>query len=327
MSTSRTAPDATADRPGPSPETVLAGGEVHRPGGATRGRAATPWLFLAPYLVLFVVFVLAPIGYGFWISLHDYDYTLPGKPFVGLENYTELFSSDSVTAGPFWQSMKATAIFTVFSVPLLLAVPLAVALVMNAKFAGRNLFRALYFAPYVLGVAVVASLWRFLLDANIGLVNQYAGALGLPDQTAWLTTTPAAWVALVGVTVWWTLGFNAVIYLAGLQDIPAELYEAAKVDGAGAWQRFRNVTLPGLRPVLFFVTMVTIIASANMFGQSYLMTEGAPGTETRTAIYSITQIGLRGFQMGDAAAMSYILTMVLIMLSLGVFWLFRERRA
>jgi len=223
--------------------------------------------------------------------------------------------------------MRATAIFTVFSVPLLLAVPLAVALLMNSKFKGRNLFRALYFAPYVLGVAVVASLWRFLLDTNIGLVNQYLGAIGLPDGIAWLTSTPEAWVALIGVTVWWTLGFNAVIYLAGLQDIPAELYEAAKVDGANAWQRFLNVTLPGMRPVLSFVTMVTIIASANMFGQSYLMTRGAPGTETRTAIYTITETGLRNFQMGDAAAMSYVLTLFLMLLSVVVFWLFRERKA
>jgi multiple sugar transport system permease protein len=291
-----------------------------------RDSGVAPWIFLAPYLVLFVGFVLAPAVYGFWISLHDYDYTLPGKPFVGLDNYGKLFSPDSVLFSDFWNSMKATGIFTVLSVPLLLVLPLGVALLMNSRFRGRNLFRALYFAPYVLGVAVVAVLWRFLLDTNIGLVNQYLGAIGLPDSIGWLTSTPAAWIALVGVTVWWTLGFNAVIYLAGLQDIPAELYEAARVDGANAWQSFRHVTLPGLRPVLSFVTMVTIIASANMFGQSYLMTRGAPGVETRTAIYFIADTGLRNFQMGDAAAMSYILTIFLMVLSVAVFWLFRERK-
>ena len=290
-----------------------------------RGAGAAPWLFLSPYLVLFVGFVIAPAIYGFWISLHDYDYTLPGKPFVGAENYQKLLSPDSVTFAPFWQSMKATGIFTLSSVPLLLVLPLAVALLMNSRFRGRNLFRSLYFAPYVLGVAVVAVLWRFLLDANIGLVNQVLGSVGLPDDIAWLTSTPAAWVALVSVTVWWTLGFNSVIYLAGLQDIPAELYEAAKVDGANAWQRFWAVTIPGMRPVLSFVTMVTIIASANMFGQSYLMTRGGPGTETRTAIYFIADTGLRSFQMGDAAAMSYVLTLVLMLLSVGVFMLFREK--
>lgn len=297
---------------------------AHRTPGAPA--AGVPWLFLAPYLVLFGTFVVAPIIYGLWISLHDYDYTLPGHPFVGLDNYKALFSSDSVVFSDFWNSMKATGIFTLGSVPLLLIVPLAVALVMNQRFRGRNLFRAVFFAPYVLGVAVVAVLWRFLLDANIGLVNQVAGALGLPDKTAWLTSTPAAWVALVGVTVWWTLGFNAVIYLAGLQDIPEELYEAARVDGASAWQRFRHVTLPGLKPVLSFVTMITIIASANVFGQPYLMTRGAPGTETRTAIYYFTDQGLRNYQMGNAAAMSYVLTVILILASLLVTWAFRERR-
>jgi multiple sugar transport system permease protein len=243
-----------------------------------------------------------------------------------VDNYADLFDPGSLVFDRFWNAMQATGIFTVLSVPLLIVVPLGVALAMNQRFVGRNLFRAVYFAPYVLGVAVVAVMWRFLLDNNIGLVNYYLGRLGLPDDIAWTTSVPAAWVALVGVTVWWTLGFNAVIYLAGLQDIPRELYEAAEVDGANAWQKFRNVTLPGLRPVLSFVTMITIIASANMFGQSYLMTEGAPGTETRTAIYQIAETGLRNYQMGSAAAMSYVLTLVLMLTSLGVFWLFRERR-
>lgn len=292
-----------------------------------KGPGVTPWLFLAPYLALFGTFVIAPIVYGFWISLHDYDYTLPGKPWVGLGNYTKLFSSDSVTSEPFWSAMKATGIFMVMSVPLLLILPLAVALMMNQKFRGRNLFRAIYFAPYVLGVAVVAVLWRYLLDRNIGALNYYLGKIGLPHEVPWLTSTPAAWFALVGVTVWWTLGLNAVIYLAGLQDVPAELYEAAKVDGANAWQRFRNVTLPALKPVTSFVTMITIIASANMFGQSYLMTQGQPGTETRTAIYPISETGLRNFRMGDAAAMSYVLTVALMILSVIVFAIFRERKA
>lgn len=297
-----------------------------RRGVASHGKA-TPWLFLAPYLVLFGLFVIAPVVFGAWISLHRWDYTLPGKPFVGLENYQALFDPSSLTFETFWNSMKATGIFTLFSVPLLLVIPLGVALVMNKKFPGRNLFRAVYFAPYVLGVAVVAVLWRYLLDNNIGLVNYYLGKLGLPDDVAWTTSTPAAWVALVGVTVWWTLGYNSVIYLAGLQDIPRELYEAARVDGASRWQQFVNVTLPGLRPVLMFVTMITIIASANMFGQSYLITKGGPGRETRTAIYQIAETGLRNFEMGSAAAMSYVLTFALMLLSVAVFWLFRERKA
>ncbi|GEA89601.1 carbohydrate ABC transporter permease [Cellulomonas cellasea] len=285
------------------------------------------WLFLAPYLVLFTVFVLLPLGWGIWISLHDYDYTLPDKPFVGFDNYAGLLTGDSAFAATFWQAMRGTGIFTLASVPLLLVLPLLVALMMNLKFKGRNFFRAIYFAPYVLGVAVVAVLWRYLLDTNIGLVNQYLGAVGLDSTIPWLTQLPWGWISLVGVTVWWTIGFNAVIYLAALQDISPELYEAAKMDGASALQRFRNVTLPGLRPVLLFVTSVTIIASVNMFGQSFLMTQGGPGTETRTAIYQIADTGLTNFNSGMASAMSMIFTVFLAIVSILVFVLFREREA
>ncbi|CAA9351469.1 MAG: ABC transporter, permease protein 1 (cluster 1, maltose/g3p/polyamine/iron) [uncultured Nocardioidaceae bacterium] len=290
-----------------------------------QGGQKTAWLFLAPYLALFVAFVLAPIVMGLWISLHDWDPNLPGKPFVGLENYADLVNPDSLAFTPFWDSMQATGIFTLFSVPLLIVVPLAVALVMNQRFRGRNVFRSIYFAPYVLGVAVVGVLWRFLLDANIGLVNYLLGLVGLPETTPWLSSVPEAWVALIGVTIWWTLGFNAVIFLAGLQDVPPELYEAAEVDGAGAWAKFRNVTLPSLRPVTVFVLMITIIASANMFGQSFIMTGGQPGQETRTAIFYIAETGLQNFQMGSAAAGSWVLTLILMLSSVLIFGLLRER--
>jgi multiple sugar transport system permease protein len=289
--------------------------------------ALTPYLFLAPYLLLFTTFVLIPAVYGFYISLHAWDFLLPNKPWVGLDNYKDLFTSGSLTARPFWNSMKATAIFTVLSVPLLLVLPLLVALLLNQSFRGRNFFRAVYFAPYVLGVAVIGVLWTFLLDANIGFVNYYLEKIpGVKENIAWTTSLPWGWIALVGVTVWWTLGYNAVIYLAGLQDIPRELYEAAKVDNAGRWSRFRHVTLPGLRPVLVFVVTVTILASANMFGQALLITQGAPGNETRTAIMFIFQEGLRDFRMGSAAAMSYVLALFLLAISLITFAVFRERK-
>ena len=324
---------------GLSPTTAAADvGSTTRAGGSPRVHPAErdaarreetrdAYLFLAPYLLLFVIFVIIPIGFGIWISLHDYDYSLPDKPFIGLANYIGLIGGSSPFAAAFWQSMRATWLFTVLSVPLLLVVPLAVALVMNQRFRGRNMFRALYFAPYVLGVAVVAVLWRYLLDTNIGLLNHYLGLLGLPDDIPWLTQLPWGWASLVGVTVWWTLGFNAVIYLAALQEISPELYEAARVDGATAWQRFRSVTLPGLRPVLLFVTSVTIIASVNMFGQSYLMTRGGPGTATRTAIYQIADTGLTNFNSGAASAMSMIFSFFLMLVSVLVFFLFRDRDA
>ncbi|MEU4560471.1 sugar ABC transporter permease [Actinoplanes sp. NPDC023936] len=285
-----------------------------------RNASVTPYLFLLPYFVLFAGFMLLPAIYGLWISLHDWDYLLPGKPFVGLDNYQALFDPASAVFDFFWQSMQATGIFTVASVPLLLAAPLAVALLINRKFPGRTFFRAVYFAPYVLGVAVIGVLWRFLLDPNLGAVNALLGT-----TTPWTTDLPWAWISLVGVTVWWTLGFNAVIYLAGLQDIPRELYEAARIDGGGKWAEFRHVTLPGLRPVLLFVVINTVLNSANMFGQAYLITQGAPGVETRTAIMYIAQTGLRDFKMGSAAAMSYLLTLALLLISMIIFRLFRTK--
>lgn len=286
-----------------------------------------PYLFLAPYLSVFFLFVLFPSGLGLWISLHDWDYLLPEKPWVGLENYHDLFTAGSVDGSRFWQSMQATGEFTLYSVPFLVVVPLFVALLLNQRFAGRNFFRALYFAPHVLGIAVVGVLWRFLLDPNVGMINYYLGRLGLPDDTPWITTLPWAWVSLVGMTIWWTLGFNAVIYLAALQGIPGDLYDAAKVDGAGRWDRFRDVTLPQLRPVTMFVITITILASANMFGQSYLVTQGAPGNETRTAVMFIAAEGLQNFQMGSAAAMSYVLAAALMLISIVNFTVFRQKDA
>ena len=285
----------------------------------------TPYVFMAPYLVLFFIFVLAPVIYGFWVSLHNYDYLLPGKPWVGLQNYADLFTPNSTTSGPFWNSMEATGIFTLLSVPLLVVIPLLLALLLNQEFRGRTFFRAAYFAPYVLGVAVVGVLWRFLLDPNVGLVNFYLGQLGLPGDIPWTTALPWGWIALVGPTVWWTLGFNTVIYLAGLQDINRELYAAAAVDGANRWQRFLNVTLPGLRPVLLFIVVVTVLASANVFGQAYLITQGAPGEETTVAIMYIAETGLRQFTMGSAAAMSYVLAFFLMLISVANFAFFRQR--
>lgn len=288
----------------------------------TSGRA-TPYLFLLPYAVLFLGFVGIPAVYGFWISLHDYDYLLPHQPWVGFKNYTTLFQSGSRDGADFWQSMRATLIFTVTSVPLLVVLPLGVAVLLNRKFPGRTFFRAVFFTPFVLGVAVVGVLFRYLLDPNIGVINHYLHDFGIDHNIPWTTQLPWAWISLVGMTVWWTLGFNSIIYLAGLQDISPDLYDAAAIDGAGPWQRFRSVTLPGLRPVMLFVTTVTILASANMFGQSLLMTNGAPANETRTAVFYISQVGLRQYRQGAAAAMSYIFAIVLVIVSLINFRLFR----
>lgn len=311
------------------PVSAVAAGTTAPAGRASgvHGSRLTPWLFLAPFLLLFTVFVAVPGVLGIWISLHDWDFLLPSKPFVGGQNYADLFDSSSPQFEPFWHGMRATAIFVVISVPFLVVLPLLLALLLHRSFPGRTFFRAVFFAPFVLGVAVVGLMWRYLLDPSFGMVNGILGALGLPDDTAWTTEQPWAWISLAAVTIWWTIGFNAVIYLAGLADIPAEHYEAAEIDGANAWQRLRYITIPGLRPVLIFIVVTTVLASANMFGQSYLITKGGPGDSTRTAIMTITDLGLSQYRMGQASAMSYVLAVFLALVSLVNFWALRERKS
>ena len=297
---------------------------THPGGRGVHRKNAAAYLFLAPFLILFCVFVLAPAIYGLWISLHSWNPLLPNQPFVGLENYTQLFTPRSLTSGDFWESMRATGIFTLASVPFLLVIPLLIAVLLNQKIRGGTVFRAIFFAPYVLGVAVIGVIWKYLLDPQLGVVNHLLGLFGLPSDVPWTVDVPWVWISLVGVTIWWTLGFNTVILLAGLQGINKELYDAASVDGAGAMRKFFSVTLPGLRPVLSFVTTVTILASANMFGQSYLITHGGPGHATRTAIMYIADEGLSQNQMGAASAVSYVLFALLAVVSLVNFRLQRD---
>ena len=301
----------------------LRGGSRPR-GAVARRKTLTAYLFLAPFLVIFLVFVVFPAVYGLWISLHVWNPLLDNHPFVGLQNFFDLFTPGSLTFGDFWESMGATGIFVVASVPFLLAIPLLIAVLLNRKIKGGTIFRGIFFAPYVLGVAVVSVLWRYLLDPQLGVVNAVLGLLGLPSDIPWTVDVPWAWISLVGITVWWTLGLNTVILLAGLKGISADLYEAASLDGANAWRQFTNVTLPGLRPVMTFVVTVTLLASANMFGQSFLITQGGPGTETRTAIMYIANQGLVQNQMGAATAMSYVLFAILAAVSVLNFRLQRD---
>jgi multiple sugar transport system permease protein len=237
----------------------------------------------------------------------------------------DLFTPGSATSGDFWQSMIATGIFTVASVPFLLIIPLLVAVLLNQRIRAGSFFRGVFFAPYVLGVAVIGVIWKYLLDTQSGIVNHLLGMVGLPDNLPWTVDVPWAWVTLVGVTVWWTMGFNTVIILAGLKGISADLYEAAALDGAGVWRQFISVTLPGLRQVMTFVVTITILASANMFGQSFLITKGGPGNQTRTAIMYIADQGLSQNNLAAASAMSYVLFAFLAIISIVNFRLQRER--
>jgi multiple sugar transport system permease protein len=230
-----------------------------------------------------------------------------------------------VTSADFWKSMSVTGIFVLISVPFLVVIPLLVAILLNQRIRAATTFRTIFFAPYVLGVAVIGVIWGYILDTQSGILNHLLGLIGLPSNIPWTVDVPWVWVSLVGVTVWWTMGLNTIIFLAGLKGINADLYEAASIDGAGPWRKFTNVTVPGLRPVMLFISTTTILASANMFGQSYLLTKGGPGTETRTVIMYIADQGLSQNNMAPAAAMSYVLFAALAIISVINFRLTRER--
>jgi multiple sugar transport system permease protein len=306
-----------------------AGGRPSRPAAASRAasrrKTLTAYLFLAPFLVLFITFIVVPAFFGLWMSLTNWSPFRDVQSFVGLQNYIDLFTPGTVTSADFWKSMSVTGIFVLISVPFLVVVPLLVAILLNQRIRAATTFRTIFFAPYVLGVAVIGVIWGYILDTQSGILNHLLGLIGLPSDIPWTVDVPWVWVSLVGVTVWWTMGLNTIIFLAGLKGISADLYEAASIDGAGPWRKFTNVTVPGLRPVMLFISTTTILASANMFGQSYLLTKGGPGTETRTVIMYIADQGLSQNNMAPAAAMSYVLFAALTIISIVNFRLSRER--
>ncbi len=292
----------------------------------------TPYLFILPHLIFFGAFLLWPLINGFIISFQQYDYLRPEQnKFIGLQNYTDLFSPGTLTTMEFWDSLKNTAIFVLISVPPLVIIPLLLAVLLNTKIPGRNIFRGIYFAPWVLSVTVVGLLWWWIFQSSGGLINYYLKDLGMVPPR-WLSSLPWAWISILIATVWWTIGFNMIILLAALQDIPDQLYEAAYLDGASPLQAFFRITVPMLRPVMLFVVTITIIASFNLFGQPFLMTNGGPpqanGTGATTPV--MYRIYVQGFVrplQGSAAAMSFVVADIMIVFSYLNFKIFREREA
>jgi multiple sugar transport system permease protein len=280
----------------------------------------TPYLFLLPHLIFFIVFVGYPFFNGIYISFLNYDYLRPeATKFVAFQNYIDLFTPGSVKFNEFWNSMKVTVQFVIWSVPLLVLLPLGLAVLLNTKMPGKNFFRGVFFAPWVLSCAVISLIWWWIFQSQGGLLNFYLKELGMATPR-WLSTMPFAMITIVIATVWWTMGFNMVILLAALQDIPDYLYEAASIDGASSWQKFKSITLPLLRPVLVFIVTTTIIASFNLLGQPMMMTRGAPaqptgGGATEPVMLRIFTEGFtRPFQ-GSAAAMSIIVAAIMIAFS------------
>jgi multiple sugar transport system permease protein len=294
------------------------------------GNSLVPYLFIAPHLLFFTVFVGYPFFYGLYISFYRYDFLRPdAASFVLFENYARLFTPDSVQYPVFWNALVNTVEFVLMSVPPLVVIPLILAILLNTKVPGRNLFRGIYFAPWVLSSAVIGLLGFWIFQSQGGLINYYLLQFGLTPPR-WLSSMPWAWVSILLITIWWTVGFNMIIFLAALQDIPAQLYESAAIDGAGSWRQFVSITLPLLRPVMVFIIVITIIASFNLFAQPFFMTGGGPaqatgGGATEPIMLRIYREGFERNQLGMASAMSFIVASIMILFSYANFRLFRKR--
>jgi multiple sugar transport system permease protein len=219
-------------------------------------------------------------------------------------------------------------LFVIISVPVLIGVGLGLAVLLNVRFGGRNFFRAVFFTPWTLGVAVVGVLWWWIFNGQAGLANRPFEWLHLTPP-GWLTTNPSAWLSILTATVWWTVGFNVIVLLAGIQAIPRDFYEAASVDGANAWQQFRHITIPTLRPILLLVITLQVIASFNLVGQPQIMTGGGPNvTETTPVLLYIYNTGFAGrYDLGPAAAMALIVAIIMLVVSIINFRVFQTERA
>ncbi len=286
------------------------------------------YLFILPHFIFFTLMILIPFLYNIYISLTDYTYG-GSEHLVGLQNYTNLIGGNDYHAPIFWNSLWNTILFVLITTPLLVIAGLFLAIIVNGKYPGRNFFRAVYFAPWTLGIAVVGLLWWWILNSSFGLLTSTLINLGLPSPS-WLTTNPWAWFSIILATVWWTVGYNTIILLAGLQGIAVDLYEAASIDGANKWQQFRYVTLPSLRPVLLLVVTLQIIASFNIVGQPQIMTGGGPGNETRSVLQYVYETGFTSggqFQFGQAAAMALIVALIMVVVSVINFRVFQTDEA
>jgi ABC-type sugar transport system permease subunit len=238
---------------------------------------------------------------------------LTAPVFVGLRNYLELLH-DSL----FWLALRNTVWFVLLTLPTGVALSLALALAVNTRLRGMTLFRSAYFLPFIVSMVAVAVVWRWVYNPDFGLLNWLLGRLGVA-KVAWLSNSTTAMPAVAAMFVWKNLGWNMTLFLAGLQGIPGHLYEAAALDGAGRWQQFRHVTWPLLAPTTFFVTVTTVIGNFQVFDAVYLMTQGGPGRSTEVYIYLLYNQGFRFFNMGYAAAMAWVLCLILAVLILEQF--------
>ncbi len=264
------------------------------------------WAFVTPALLLIAIFFAIPVLGAFVLSFTDFDIYSVGDfsstRFIGLANYRDL-----ATAPLFWTATKNTLFFVVIGGPLSAAVSLAAALLVNAKLIRfRAFFRSAFFAPWVTTLVAMALVWRYIYHPQYGLLNAALGVIGI-GPIDWLGTTTWAMPSLILLSVWKNFGYNMLVFLAGLQSIPDELYEAAALDGAGPWRRFRHVTLPMLGPTFVFVGVVTMIASFQVFSEPYVMTQGGPLKSTLTLVLFMYEQGFRWWRLGYSAAIAVVL--------------------
>jgi len=286
-----------------------------------RREAFEGYLFIMPWLVGLVLFVVGPIIASFYLSLTDYEVIRP-PTFVGLRNFDQL-----VNDRLFWQALKVSSIYVFASVPMGLALSFAVALLMNQKVRLVSLWRTVYYIPTLVPVIASTMLWLWIFNPEFGLLNMMLALVGI-DGPLWLGHTRWALPSLILMSLW-TVGAPMLIYLAGLQGIPTDLYEAAEIDGAGVWVKFRNVTIPMMTPVIFFNLVINMIASFQIFVQPFIMTEGGPRYATLFYVLYLYQNAFQFFRMGYASALAWVLFAVILVLTIVVFrssalWVYYE---
>ena len=275
------------------------------------GRSVAAWTFAGPALVMLGLFFFVPVILAFALSLTNFDlYSLAdygNTDFVGFANYAEL-----VRTPLFWKALGNTLYFVIVGVPLSIAVSLGAALLIHGGVARlTGLFRTALFAPVVTTLVAVAVIWRYLLHTRYGFINYVLDQLGV-EPVDWLGDPNWSMPAIILFAVWKNFGYNMVILLAGLQAIPGELYEAARIDGANAWQRFRHVTLPALGPMLLLVSILTMAGYFQLFAEPYVMTQGGPVESTVSVLYLMYDQGFKWWNLGFASAVAFALFLVMI---------------
>ncbi len=275
-------------------------------------------IFVLPSIILFAAFLAGPLFYALYISFHKWS-MLGHSEWIGLANYRRIFRDDI-----FMRSLKNTLLFSVIFVPSVTAIALFAAALLDRKIRGRALFKALVFVPVITPSTIVGVVWVFAYQPELGLINEVLRTLHLPTSL-WLGSSRIALPALVAVTIWQRFGWFMILFLAGLQDIPVEVKEAAQIDGASPRQSFFHITLPLLRPTIVLVTVLAAISGFQVFDLIFLMTEGGPAYATQTLSYYIYVKAFRNFDMGYAAAMSYALFVILVILTLIQMRVMRSR--